>query len=89
MTARGPVGASLPRQKHRKSSRWVPWLAAIAVLTAAIAYIGGGNTAAGAGGKARVGRPAPDFTLHLFNGESVTLSSLKGKPILVNFWNSG
>jgi cytochrome c biogenesis protein CcmG/thiol:disulfide interchange protein DsbE len=67
----------------------VPWLAAIVVLSAAVAHLGGGNTASGAGGKARVGRPAPDFTLQLFNGESVRLSGLKGKPVLVNFWHSG
>jgi peroxiredoxin len=39
-------------------------------------------------GKAHVGNPAPDFTLQLFNGESVSLSSLKGKPVVVSFWAS-
>lgn len=29
---------------------------------------------------------APDFTLTDVNGQSVTLSSLRGKPILLNFW---
>jgi peroxiredoxin len=37
---------------------------------------------------ARVGQPAPDFTLRLLNGESITLSSLKGRPVLINFWHS-
>lgn len=36
----------------------------------------------------KVGRPAPDFTLKLFNGQSVALSSLKGRPVLLNFWSS-
>jgi len=33
-----------------------------------------------------VGKPAPDFTLTDLNGKTVTLSSLRGKPILINFW---
>jgi len=32
---------------------------------------------------------APDFTVQLLNGERVTLSSLRGSPVLVNFWASG
>ncbi len=33
-----------------------------------------------------VGQIAPDFTLTDLNGNSVTLSSLKGKAVLINFW---
>lgn len=33
-----------------------------------------------------VGQPAPDFTLVDIQGETVRLSSLRGKPVLVNFW---
>ena len=33
-----------------------------------------------------VGQAAPDFTLTDLNGNSVTLSSLKGKAVLLNFW---
>jgi cytochrome c biogenesis protein CcmG/thiol:disulfide interchange protein DsbE len=35
-----------------------------------------------------VGRPAPDFTLPLFSGGTLNLHSLKGKPVLLNFWAS-
>ena len=35
---------------------------------------------------ARVGEPAPDFRLQNLNGQSVTLSELRGKPVLLNFW---
>jgi cytochrome c biogenesis protein CcmG/thiol:disulfide interchange protein DsbE len=31
---------------------------------------------------------APDFTLKTLAGDSVTLSSLKGRPVFVNFWAS-
>lgn len=34
----------------------------------------------------QVGHPAPDFTLSTTDGETVTLSELHGKPVLVNFW---
>ncbi len=34
------------------------------------------------------GRPAPDFTLQTLDGESVSLSDFRGKPVIVNFWAS-
>ncbi len=42
----------------------------------------------GASGAARVNSPAADFTLPLFSGGEFTLSSLKGKPVVINFWAS-
>ncbi len=36
----------------------------------------------------RVGEPAPDFTLEMLDGETYTLSALRGKVVLVNFWAS-
>ena len=32
------------------------------------------------------GQKAPDFTVEMVDGEKVTLSSLKGKIVLINFW---
>jgi len=32
--------------------------------------------------------PAPDFTLQTFNGENLSLSALRGKVVVVNFWAS-
>jgi len=32
------------------------------------------------------GAPAPDFTLTTSNGKIVALSSLKGQPVIINFW---
>lgn len=34
----------------------------------------------------KVGEQAPDFTVTMFDGEPVTLSSLRGKVVLLNFW---
>ncbi|MBL0385747.1 TlpA family protein disulfide reductase [Tumebacillus sp. ITR2] len=37
---------------------------------------------------AKAGSPAPDFTLATSSGQSFTLSSLKGKKVVLNFWAS-
>ena len=36
----------------------------------------------------RVGLPAPDFSVQLFDGSEISLSELKGSPLLINFWAS-
>jgi peroxiredoxin len=38
-------------------------------------------------GNSIIGTQAPDFTLNSVDGSSVTLSSFKGKKIIINFWN--
>jgi len=35
-----------------------------------------------------VGTAAPDFTLRTLAGDTVRLSALRGRPVLVNFWAS-
>ena len=35
-----------------------------------------------------VGKPAPDFTLPTLDGTEVSLSQLRGQPVLINFWAS-
>jgi peroxiredoxin len=42
----------------------------------------------GGGGDEWIGKPAPDFTLPDVNGKPVSLSSYKGKYVLVDFWAS-
>jgi cytochrome c biogenesis protein CcmG/thiol:disulfide interchange protein DsbE len=37
-------------------------------------------------GPVQVGKPAPDFALKDVDGHAVALSSLKGRPVLINFW---
>jgi cytochrome oxidase Cu insertion factor (SCO1/SenC/PrrC family) len=83
------VPAPSPKGERRAKSRWIPWAMAAAALITALAHQSGSKLASGANVVARVGSPAPDFTLTLFDGKSVTLSSLKGKPVVVNFWHSG
>jgi cytochrome c biogenesis protein CcmG/thiol:disulfide interchange protein DsbE len=33
-----------------------------------------------------IGYPAPDFSLATLDGETVTLSELRGRPVVLNFW---
>ena len=35
-----------------------------------------------------IGKPAPGFTLQLFNGEAITLENFRGRAVVVNFWAS-
>ncbi len=43
----------------------------------------------GAAPPAPAGKPAPAFSLGLTDGRTVTLSDLRGKPVVLNFWHSG
>jgi len=36
--------------------------------------------------EARVGNQAPDFQLNNLDGQSISLSDLRGKPVFINFW---
>ncbi len=64
-------------------------LLVVALVAAAMLYFGfhmarrsGTDHPAGMG----YGTPAPDFTLETLDGKSLSLSSLRGKAVLVNFW---
>ena len=38
------------------------------------------------GGHPLYGKPAPEIDLETFDGERLTLSSLRGRPVIINFW---
>ena len=46
----------------------------------------GGTTEEEAATLVRAGDEAPDFTVTMFDGSQVTLSELRGKVVLLNFW---
>ena len=39
-------------------------------------------------GLTRIGKPPPDFTVPLFEGEELALSDSLGRPMVINFWAS-
>ncbi len=44
------------------------------------------ETAQPRGGDARAGKAAPDFTLKTVDGQTLRLSDLRGKAVVINFW---
>lgn len=63
-------------------------LALMALTLAALVLLCGAPARASAtpAGEAATAPKAPDFTLTLLDGKTLTLGDLKGKPVLVNFW---
>jgi thiol-disulfide isomerase/thioredoxin len=62
-------------------------LVVVALIAAAMLYFGF-HMARRSGPTARIGKstPAPDFTLESLDGKSMSLSDLRGKAVLLNFW---
>jgi len=58
----------------------------VAVTTPWDSHFDSTNPTPAAPGPVQVGKPAPDFTLEDVDGHTVALSTLKGKPVLINFW---
>lgn len=65
--------------------RWVQIVVFIAVI-ALIGFFAFGLRVRGA--PALGSGPAPDFTLKSFDGQSLKLSDLRGKVVIINFWAS-
>lgn len=94
MGKRRLVRAPSGKEKQKAKARWITWAwvggsaVVIGVIIALVMMQTGTKAAPSATATARIGRAAPDFTLRLINGQSITLASLKGKAVLVNFWHS-
>jgi thiol-disulfide isomerase/thioredoxin len=70
-----------------RSNRLLRWalLAAVGVLLSLTLAACGGQ----AGDSQKTGADlAPDFSLNDLNGQRVTLSQFRGKPVMLNFWAS-
>lgn len=69
--------------------RVVGWSLGGALAGGLLAVLGWGlaHPAAGASSVAP-GRPAPDLAVQTFDGGTVTVASLRGRPVVLNFWAS-
>ena len=91
MAKRRLVRPPSSREKRKAKSHWITWAIAggsLVVIGLMIALIVMEDADKAPRGKSHVGEPVPDFTLRLVSGGSVSFSSLKGKPVLINFWAS-
>lgn len=83
----------MARKKKSNGHLWV-MLALIVIIIAVIFLLPScGNRSAKGGASqsdsttlVKVGDPAPDFSVALFDGSHLTLSELRGKVVLLNFW---
>ncbi len=71
--------------------RWL--LISLTVLVAGAAWIWMSAVPAGTSTAGRIPAPrqsflAPDFTLETADGQTFTMSELRGKPVLINLWTS-
>lgn len=83
----------MARKKKSNGQLWV-MLALIVIIIAVIVLLPlcGNRSAKGGASQSdsttlvKVGDPAPDFSVALFDGSHLTLSELRGKVVLLNFW---
>ena len=90
MAKRKLTKAPSSKEKRETGNKWKVWTIAVVLIlvTGGLVWLVLTQSSSSAqGGPARVGRPAPNFTLTTFDGQSIPLSSLKGKPVLVSFWS--
>ena len=66
----------------------VPALAVLAFIALMAWGLSNRSAVTGLSGATVVGKPAKDFTVQLFDGETLTLSGLEGSPVVLNFWAS-
>src|SRR5438270_7654533 len=58
----------------------------VAVTTPFDSHFDSGNPTPAPHGPVQVGKPAPSFTVTDIDGRRVSLSQLRGKPVLISFW---
>jgi cytochrome c biogenesis protein CcmG/thiol:disulfide interchange protein DsbE len=80
------IASQVPNQEAATRPRWGR-IAAWGGLILLLALVGFGLLRAQKGSVSQ-GQTVPEFTLSTFDGNSISLSSLKGKVVVVNFWAS-
>jgi peroxiredoxin len=68
------------------NKRFRKWLVKAGLVITMLSLIGGATSCTSTG--AEVGKQAPDFTLGTMTGTEITLSELRGTPVVLNFWDT-
>jgi len=68
------------------NKRFRKWLVKAGLIITMLSLIGGATSCTSTG--AEVGKQAPDFTLGTMTGTEITLSELRGTPVVLNFWDT-
>ena len=87
MTGRAPQNDAPPVRGRRRVARTVTAVAAAAAAAVAV-LVGALGNDTDFDPVAVLGRPAPDLALPALDGTNVDFDDLRGKAVLVNFWNS-
>jgi cytochrome c biogenesis protein CcmG/thiol:disulfide interchange protein DsbE len=83
MTQENPSHPSTPSERRPAWGRLAAWAGLFVLLIiVAVALLQSQQ------GPVAIGNPAPDFTLTTFEGQTIQLSNLRGKVVVVNFWAS-
>ena len=80
------VDAMQPEEQAKTSRRGLVFGLILVAILAVVALFAAGlqQTARGP----EIGKPAPEFTLPLFDGGEISLAELRGKVVVINFWAS-
>ncbi len=77
-----------PKKFFRKFALAIAVLVIVSLLGLLVWGIQNKQPITGLSGITMVNRQAPDFTLTTFDGATIFLADLRGKPIVINFWAS-
>jgi peroxiredoxin len=74
--------------KNSRFSTWMTWALVLGMFWTVVSRVSPDQSQIQTGSVPKEGFTAPDFTLSLLGGGEITLSKLRGKVVLINFWAS-
>ena len=88
MAASAPTRNDAPARSRPKLNRWVLLTGLVLIVPLVMLFAKSFSFDKEFIESPLLGKPAPDFTLQDLEGNTVSLSSLRGKPVVINFWAS-